>query len=58
MGRRTVGDAETIFARTRRRLADLLGVRQHERRLVDLEGYAVGEGVATTREFVSEGESG
>ena len=58
MGRRAVGDAEAIFAYARSRFAGLPGFRLHERRLVCPEGYAAGEGVATTREFVSEGESG
>jgi hypothetical protein len=58
MGRRAVGDAEAIFAYARNRFAGLPGFRLHERRLVCLEGYGAGERVPTTREFVSEGESG
>jgi hypothetical protein len=57
MGRRAVGDAEAILAYARSRFAGLAGFRLHEHRLVCPEGYAAEEGVAATREFVSEGES-
>jgi hypothetical protein len=57
MGRRAVGDAEAIFAYARDRFAGLPGFRQHQRRLLCPDAYATGEGVPTSREFVSEGES-